>query len=165
MRGRFDATLKDCRMLLTMLRTPKLRDQLATVLTTQDDAMQAADALTALPASSPVRRLAWLGADGLIQTDRLGEAVDDLTALLDDQAVLATTRIADMPADPDDRATLVRAVCGRAFENTGARTRLTEPELNARLAMLVEDVATFRRHAVDLGLLARTPDGRGYRLV
>lgn len=55
----------------------------------------------------------------------------------------------------------VAAVIQRILD---ADERISEPILNERLRMFVLDIAFFRRHAVDTGILERTQDGALYWL-
>ena len=119
---------------------------------------------TAGAVTGPLRQIGWIGEDGVLSNDGLTAAAQDIRLLLGDTAVLATSRITQMPPDGEERIALLDAVVGRVFENMGPRPQLSEPELNARLAMLVDEVAVFRRYAVDYGLLERSQDGSRYWL-
>lgn len=159
-----DKALRECRILLTALRTPKLREQLAWILAAADT-NDTADTNASRPiVTGPFAQLSWLGNDGTFSNAELTQATNAIKRLLGDDALLLTHRISDMPTDESERITLLRAIFSRVFENTGRRQRLTESELNARLAMLVEEVALFRRYAVDYGILARCEDGSQYWL-
>ena len=170
MDNHIDRTLRECRMLLTMLRTPKLRRAFVRVLAAQDasdtDGAQATSGTvgTAGAVTGPLRQIGWIGEDGVLSNDGLTAAAQDIRLRLGDTAVLATSRITQMPPDGEERIALLDAVVGRVFENMGPRPQLSEPELNARLAMLVDEVAVFRRYAVDYGLLERSQDGSRYWL-
>lgn len=167
MNDHIDATLRECRMLLTMVRTPKLRRQLADLLSASDDRCDESthtNAAPTIPEGSPLRRLSWVTDDGMIAIDRLAQEADDIKMLLSDDAILLMPPITAMPPRNEDRIALLRAVCTRVFDTTGVRNRLTEAEFNARLAMLVTDVATFRRYAVDYGVVRRSDDGAQYEL-
>lgn len=157
-----NTTLRECRILLTVLRTPKLRKRFAQILTSADEAHEGQGAVAAV--TGPFAQLSWLQDDGTLSNAGLAQAADDIKQLLGDDAVLLTTRISDMPTDESSRIALLRAIFSRVFENTAHRQRLTEGELNARLAMLVDEVALFRRYAVDYGILARCDDGSQYWL-
>lgn len=163
MDGHIDRTLRECRMLLTMLRTPKLRHAFVRVLAAQDASDGGSDdAAAAVAATGPLRQIGWIGEDGMLSNDGLSAAAQDIRLLLGDTAVLATSRITRMPPDGEERIALLDAIVGRVFENVGPRPQLSEPELNARLAMIVDEVAVFRRYAVDYGLLERSQDGSRY---
>jgi hypothetical protein len=70
-------------------------------------------------------------------------------------------RIIGYPSRWSDRRELLALVLARTM---GPDEHLTEAQLGERLAGFTEDVATLRRYLVDAGLLARSPDGRSYRL-
>ncbi len=70
-------------------------------------------------------------------------------------------RIVDYPSRRTDRHDLLTLIAGRTI---GPDENLSEPQLGERLARFADDVATLRRYLVDAGLLARSPDGRRYRL-
>ncbi|WP_114853236.1 DUF2087 domain-containing protein [Brachybacterium sp. YJGR34] len=147
-------------MLFSLLAVPKLRRGVAAVLAGED-----------LPEDPSVRgplaRLDWLpadGADGPEETAAVREIAEALSLLRSDQVILEVGRLDGIPA----RAEESRAVCGRiartVFERLGAERTLSEPELNAAIAMVAEDVALVRRDAVDAGVLLRSADGAEYRL-
>jgi len=81
----------------------------------------------------------YLGPDGVLQ----GELIDvpDLPVRWVDDVVAAVARRVVRPGEA-----------------------VAESALNERLRMFVLDVAFFRRHAVDMGVLRRAPDGTRYEL-
>lgn len=174
MREHIDTTLRECRMLLTMLRTPKLRQMLVRVLAVQDDqdtrnntanaANAAASTIipTTITVEGPLRQLSWLHDDGTLSNEDLTAAADDIKLLLGDTAILEMPRITQLPSDNASRIRILTTIIERVFTNLGPRPQLSEPELNARLAMLVDEVAVIRRYAVDYGILKRSPDGSVY---
>ena len=145
--------LKRCRMMIGVMRAPKLRDDLVSML---DRAVPAREG-----ASSRLHGLRWFADD------------DDLALLAHDQAqigillseagLLAYGPISEWPAREQDLPGLARAVVERVFLGEH-RGWMTEVELNARLAMVFFDPSGMRRLAVDLGLLGREPDGSRYWL-
>lgn len=151
-------TLRECRMLLSVLRTPKLRGRLAAVITARSDADRA-EAM-----QGPLNQLGWLDAKGGFSVDGLGRAMDDLKDLMGESGILRMHRIGAMPQNEPERIALLRRIYARVFDNTGVRGWLSEPELNARLAMLVDNVAETRRYGIDYGIVSRTDDGTRYRL-
>lgn len=151
-------TLRECRMLLSVLRTPKLRERLAAVLQARSDEERAA------AMQGPLSRLSWLDARDGFSVDGLGQAMDTLGDLMGESGILGMRRIAAMPQNEPERVALLRRIYARVFDNTGPRRWLTEPELNARLAMLVDNVAETRRYGIDYGIVERADDGARYWL-
>ncbi|MEO8529237.1 MAG: DUF2087 domain-containing protein [Pseudolysinimonas sp.] len=70
-------------------------------------------------------------------------------------------RIDRYPRRLVERGLLLRWIAERAFH---ADERLTEAEVNDRLMVYADDVATLRRYLVDHQLLDRDADGSRYRL-
>lgn len=150
-------TVRRARSLLAMLRNPRLRRSLGAVF---------AGTATAEDASA-LRGAASLGVvelpdDGapLFVESFLGEVVADLDRALGPLAVLDGEQIdvKDLALSEVDDA--VRAVAVRVLD---AGEQVNESELNGRLGLFVQDVAFFRRHAVDLGVYERAADGSAYR--
>lgn len=74
----------------------------------------------------------------------------------------ANGRLTVSPSRAADR----EAVFARIAERLITPTRiLTESEVTERLAAIVDDPVSMRRHLVDAGLLVRSRDGRVYSLV
>lgn len=74
----------------------------------------------------------------------------------------AEGRIDRYPAQPDDRAELLRWIADRAFRDGEV---LTERQTNERLEPFTGDVAVLRRYLVDAALLERTRSGSEYARV
>lgn len=149
-------TVRRARSLLAMLRNPRLRRSLGAVFAGTATAEDAA----------PLRGAASLGAveipdvgAPLFVESFLGEVVADLDRALGPLAVLDGERIDVKDLALSDVDDAVRAVAGRVLS---ADEQVTESELNGRLGLFVQDVAFFRRHAVDLGVYERTADGSAY---
>lgn len=149
-------TVRRARSLLAMLRNPRLRRSLGAVL---------AGTATAEDAG-PLRGAASLGAvqildDGtpLFVEAFLGDLVADLDRALGPLAVLDGEHIDAKDLALDDVDDAVRAVAQRVLAEG---ERVTEADLNGRLGLFVQDVAFFRRHAVDLGVYERAADGSAY---
>ena len=71
-------------------------------------------------------------------------------------------RIAQFPAKRNEREKLMRLVAAAVFS---AGRRLTEAEVDERLAQYHEDTAFMRRYLVDNLIVARTNDGAEYWLI
>ncbi|MDU0967523.1 MAG: DUF2087 domain-containing protein [Actinomycetaceae bacterium] len=143
-----DSSISDLRLLPSILCEPKLRRQLA----------------TALAGDSPegvVSRLSFVGPDGFDQEGaiRLRQAFTDYlgpAGLFDRQPI-------ELPTQAAARLDLSQRACQTAFDLAGW-AQCTEAELNAALALLVDDVALARRDCVDSGFLIRDRQGTRYRL-
>lgn len=123
---------------------------------------------------APSRRrhvAATLTKSGLCRTDADGTLVFDprvFARLLAARATparqgvdkyLVDGRIEQFPASPSLRDELLERVAGMVL---GAGEQLSEPELNARIAPIHDDVARVRRALVDHGFVERAPDGSRY---
>lgn len=73
----------------------------------------------------------------------------------------APERLEALPRRTRQRAETLERLAGVVF--TGAEVALSEPELGARLAEHVTDVALFRRAMVDDGIVVRDAAGTAYR--
>lgn len=71
-------------------------------------------------------------------------------------------RIDRYPVRDDERQRLLAYVAERAFRPGEV---LTEPEVNARLAVFADDTAALRRYLIDADLIERTRSGSQYALV
>lgn len=91
----------------------------------------------------------------------LAEALDALEEELGPLSVLRGDAISLGDLAPGEVDSSVAAVARRVL---GEGERITEGALNERLRMFVGDVAFFRRHAVDTGVIEREPDGSWYWL-
>ncbi|NEG70274.1 DUF2087 domain-containing protein [Bifidobacterium choloepi] len=149
----YQAMIKQYRLVLTALRTPKLREQFIGLLSGSTE-----------HAEGPWKELPWLS-DGAVDDAAITANLELLKTLLGPYAVIAADTVKEMPANSDEREQLLRDICRRVFTAMPqSRDWLTEEELNSRLAMLVDDVATVRRYSVDLGLLRRSDDASRYQL-
>lgn len=150
-------SLRPTRSFVAMLRNPRIRRAVAALLSGADVGEEHYGPLKAAQAVG----LAHAGDDGapVLEEGFLGDSVAALDRALGPLAVLDGERIAvpDLPLDAVDGA--VRAVAERVL-SPGAR--VSEATLNDRLALFVVDVAFFRRHACDLGVLIREADGSAY---
>ncbi|WHE35083.1 DUF2087 domain-containing protein [Microbacterium sp. BDGP8] len=151
------SSLRPVRSLVMMLRSPRLRGAFT-------------DLIGSTPSASVDRESEAFVRSGIAErTDdgvRLNESfLDDALAALDAQlgplAVLQGSRISAGDLALDELDSAVAAVARRVV---GAGEQVTEPALNERLSVFVTDVAFFRRHAVDTGVLERTADGALYWL-
>lgn len=70
-------------------------------------------------------------------------------------------RLTDYPSRAGDRREVLAAVASRVLAEG---ERLTERQINDRLADIVDDVAAIRRYLVDDGLVERTRSGTEYAL-
>ncbi|APF41054.1 DUF2087 domain-containing protein [Neomicrococcus aestuarii] len=105
----------------------------------------------------------WL-ARGIINEPLLRETSTQLKNLLSEDLILRVGRLDQLPAKEPERITQSQLIIRTVFERVKPRKFLTEPELNAGLAMFVEDVALVRRDGVDSGFLDRSSDGARYAL-
>jgi len=157
------------RMLVAMLSTPKLRHGLAGLLR--------GEPLPEDPSvRGPLSRLDWLttgggtvadaGAvvDGSVGVEALREITEALSVMRSDQAILEVDRMAGVPVKTEESRGVSGRIARIVFERVGAERTLSEAELNAAIAMFVQDVALVRRDAVDAGVLTRSTDGTAYRL-
>lgn len=138
--------LADARMLLTLLRTPKLRGELARILANPS------------PPAPPLDRLSFVAADGSIDTAALAASLGEIEELRGPFA------FRHLPVVTDITAPLAEEIVAEVFARLGSPASITEPQLNAALAMFVADVAGTRRSGVDSGFLLRESDGSRYRL-
>ena len=81
-----------------------------------------------------------------------------------DRAILEVPRLAGIPVKTEESREVSGRIARLVFERVGRERRLSEPELNAAIAMFAADVALVRRDAVDAGVLERSADGSEYRL-
>lgn len=149
--------LRPVRSFLAMLRRPQLRHTVGALLAEAPGAASA-------PELAALEKIGAAERDGealRLREGFLEEAVAALDARLGPLAVLDGERIAlgDLgPSQLDDAV-------ARVVERIIARGEtLDERALGDRLGLFVVDVAFFRRHACDLGLLEREADGSAYRL-
>lgn len=73
----------------------------------------------------------------------------------------ANGRLTVYPSRAADREAVLARIAERLM--TPGRT-VTETEVTEKLAVMVDDPVSMRRHLVDAGLLVRSRDGRVYRL-
>lgn len=145
------------RMLLAMLCAPKLREGIGRVLAGQGTP-EASDV------RGPLSRLDWLGPEGEVDAAALRESAEAIALLRSDAAVFEVGRLDAMPVKTEESRELSARIARIVFERVGAEKVLSEPELNAAIAMFAADVALVRRDAVDAGVLTRSADGTAYRL-
>jgi len=155
------ADLGRARMLFSLLAAPKLRRGLARKL--------AGDPADAAPAedpsvSGPLARLDWISEDGAVDDELLRRIAATLALMRSDRAILEVPRLDGMPVETEESREVSGRIARLVFERAGRDRRLSEPELNAAIAMFADDVALVRRDAVDVGVLERSADGSEYRL-
>lgn len=140
--------LSDCRLLLNILSSDKLRPRLA-------------EALSGGRVADVIARLSFMSPDGLNKEQVLALR----SALNDSLSPLAQLEAppVELPPRAGDRLPLSQRACAAVFERAGW-TSCTEAELNAALAQLVDDVALARRDCVDSGFLLRDLAGSRYHL-
>lgn len=157
------AELGRARMVFSLLSTPKLRKGLGQRLAGGADG----EDHTAEDPSvrGPLSRLDWLGQDGDVDLDSLRRIGDALALMRSDRAILDVPRLAGMPVRTEESREVSGRIVRLVFERVGPKRQLSEPELNAAIAMFAADVALVRRDAVDAGVLERSADGAVYRLV
>ncbi|KQO59797.1 DUF2087 domain-containing protein [Curtobacterium sp. Leaf261] len=110
----------------------------------------------------PGPRFGWIHPDGTIDDELLSRTADVLRQLMVPEVVLAFGRLETLPAAEPARRRIVERVVEIVVARLAPARRVSEPVLNAAIAMVATDVATIRRDAVDIGLLRRTPDGSVY---
>ncbi|CAG7845010.1 hypothetical protein USB125703_01265 [Pseudoclavibacter triregionum] len=148
--------LRPVRSFLAMLRRPQLRHAVGGLLA---ESPGAADA----PELAALEQIGAAERDGVglrLREGFLEEAVAALDARLGPLAVLDGERVALGDLGPSQVDDAVARVVERVV--APAET-LDERALGDRLGLFVADVAFFRRHACDLGLLEREADGSAYR--
>ncbi|OTA26841.1 hypothetical protein B9G54_03405 [Alloscardovia macacae] len=156
--------LKQYRILLTSLRTPKVRVRLLELLAEQKET-SAQSGVTPAALDKPFRQLRWLDAGYEDSMEEIGQQIQLLNDVLGPQSILFTERIDEWPQDWRERKHLVRAVCERVFAaGPEGRVWLTETEYTARLSMLVTEPITARRYSVDMGIVQRDERGQKYSL-
>ncbi|UJP08718.1 DUF2087 domain-containing protein [Microbacterium sp. KUDC0406] len=128
--------------------------------------------LPAEPAPREKRALSQLESAGLIAAGGDGWTADEehLRALLLQGAVPQPKAGPERFLDQDGRIErmpphgegeeFLRLLAPRVVDDAEA---LSEPDLNARLAALTDDVPLLRRMLVDCGILVRDPAGTAYR--
>lgn len=138
-----------------MLRAPHLRSAFADLLTGTPD-VDRADAYEPFISGGVAERLG----DGIrLKPDVVPAALAALDVQLSPLGVIAGARIALSEVAPSAVDATVAAVAHRVVRDG---ERVSERVLNDRLGLFVDDVAFFRRHAVDTGVLDRERDGASY---
>lgn len=146
------------RTFLAMLRNAKTRSHVVAAL--------AGDAGSA-PAGvvQGMERIGLLERQGssepAIRDEFFADAVDAIDAWAGPAAALRGERIRLSDLRKTDLDDVVALVARRVLS---AGETVDEARLNDRMRLFVEDVAFFRRHACDLGVLDRASDGSAYRL-
>lgn len=140
------------RQAVAVLASPTLRGALVGDGELDDRTRAAVDAFDWVDEHGPDRAL-------------LGSTARTLQLLQAPAAALEFDRIARMPHAEAERVPLSLRIVGIVGDRLGRTRPLTEPVLNAAIAMFAEDVAVVRRDAADQGLLERTEDGASYRFV
>ena len=157
--------LKQYRIMLTSLRTPKLRKRFTQLLAEQDD-NSSANPVTESGIDKPFKNIDWLNTaydDGA--QEALSQQIDALNQLLGPYSLLYTDFIDDLPLNWEERKQMIRRICERVFSVPVANRKwLTEAEYNARLSMVVADVVTIRRYSIDMRIVERDDRGERYWL-
>lgn len=155
-------------MLFSLLATPKLRVGLGARLSGAGASATGTSETTGTSedpsVSGPLSRIDWLDADGEVDLAAVREVADALSLMRSDQAILEVPRLDGIPVPTAESREVSGRIAQLVFERAGRHRVLSEPELNAAIAMFVGDVALVRRDAVDSGVLTRTADGTAYRL-
>lgn len=140
------------RQAVAVLASPTLRSALVGDGELDDRTRAAVDAFDWVDEHGPDRAL-------------LGSTARTLQLLQAPAAALEFDRIARMPHAEAERVPLSLRIVGIVGDRLGRARPISEPVLNAAIAMFAEDVAIVRRDAVDQGVLERTEDGASYRFV
>ncbi len=140
------------RQAVAVLASPTLRGALVGGGELDDRTRAAVDAFDWVDEHGPDRAL-------------LGSTARTLQLLQAPAAALEFDRIARMPHAEAERVPLSLRIVGVVGDRLGRARPISEPVLNAAIAMFAEDVAIVRRDAVDQGVLERTEDGASYRFV
>ncbi|MCH4209131.1 DUF2087 domain-containing protein [Bifidobacterium sp.] len=154
--NRYQRRLREYRTLLDLLRTPKLRTAVASALGSDPEP-------ASLPLNAPLNQISWLSCTRNDSVRALAHAKSDIEDLLSAESILLCERISVMPHNARQREQIIQTVFERVFAYS-SHSWLTEAELNAKLSMLVEDVAGIRRYGVDRNIIERTANGRKYWL-
>ncbi|MEE1650128.1 DUF2087 domain-containing protein [Brachybacterium sp. J144] len=157
------AELGRVRMMFSLLSTPKLRRGLGRRLAGRVD--EGVHAPEDPSVSGPLSRLDWLGPEGDVDLDALRRITNSLALMRSDRAILEVPRVDGIPVRTEESREVSGRIARLVFERIGPERQLSEPELNAAIAMFAADVALVRRDAVDAGVLERSADGAVYRLV
>ena len=159
-----EKVIKQYRIMLTSLRTPKLRARFEELLASQD-ANSDATPVTESGLDKPFRRIEWLDSTYEESMEELGEQIDQLNELLGPNSILYTQRVDDLPMNWEERKQLIRVICERVFSvKLDLRDWLTEAEYTSRLSMLVNDPVTIRRYSIDMAIVRRDERGQKYYL-
>ena len=156
------AELGHARMLFSLLAAPKLRRGLGQLLA--GDNAETHQAAEKPPTDGPLSRLDWLSSDGDVDVQALRRISESLALMRSDRAILEVPRLDGIPVKTEQSREVSGRIARLVFERVGRERRLSEPELNAAIAMFAADVALVRRDAVDAGVLERSADGSEYRL-
>ncbi|TCD54335.1 DUF2087 domain-containing protein [Alloscardovia theropitheci] len=156
--------LKQYRIMMTSLRTPKLRERFKGLLAAQD-AQPLESQVSTSSLDKPFAQIDWLNASLEESMAELGEQISAINEFLGPNSILYTQRIDDLPMDWEERKQLIRRICERVFSvKIDSRNWLTEAEYTARLSMLVEDPVTIRRYSIDMAIVRRDERGKRYFL-
>lgn len=150
--------LRPLRSLIAMLRRPQNREAISRVLSSPQ---QGAD--DPLIAGLIKIGFAEVGNSGVGFREKfLSESLRAVDEHLGSLEILLGNKIDANELQHEKIDSTVAAVIRRVLD---ADERIPEHILNERLRMFVLDIAFFRRHAVDTGVLERTQDGAMYWLV
>lgn len=156
--------LKQYRILLTSLRTPKLRERFKELLHTQDVSRETSP-VTDAGLDKPFSQIDWLDSSYDSSMNELGSQIDRINELLSPNSILYTQPIDDLPMNWKERTELVRRICERVFSvKSAGKDWLNETQYTERLAMIVAEPVTIRRYSVDMGIVKRDELGQRYYL-
>lgn len=137
------------RLLVSAIGNQKLRQKLIHLLADND-------------AATPLERLELLN-DRTINLETINVWRSWIQTVQTAEHALALPKITLNGRPEPQRRSLSAQICREIFSRLALPT-LNEKQLNAALAMLVDDPALCRRDAVEDGVLDRTADGSTYRL-
>src|SRR5699024_6500608 len=81
----------------------------------------------------------------------LRETAEALALMRSDQAILEVGRLDGIPVRTEESREVSSRIARIVFDRVGPERTLTEPELNAAIAMFAKDVALVRRDALPPG--------------
>lgn len=149
--------LRPLRSLIAMLRRPQNRETISQVLSSTQ---QGADD----PLIVDLIKIGFAeigNSEVRFRETFLSESLRAIDGHLGSHEILLGNKIDVNELQHEKIDSTVAAVIRRVID---ADERISEPILNERLRMFVLDIAFFRRHAVDTGVLGRTQDGAMYWL-
>lgn len=154
--------MKEYRILLTCLRTEKLRNHFLNVISEQSHLKSVHPELVD---NGPFTHIEWLNNSYGDSLEVLSSDISTINQFLGEYSVLYTARIDELPTAWEEKKQIVRMMCERVFQaKTAKRNWLSEVEFTAKLSMLTSDAITIRRYSVDMGIVVRDERGERYWL-